>query len=244
MKFAVFAYNFPHWKTQQGLFNLVMNGFKPAVVILQDKKELNVPQSAYRITPRDEYLLDPVQICKRLGLYYWFSDHNEINIANPDKDLFGVILGARILKQHTIDQFPKGILNIHPGILPGNRGLDNLKHAILKGLPIGVTAHFIDSHIDMGHIVAKTFLPVYPDESIRDLYNRQRNAEQELLIDVMQQFKDYGIHYKQFEKCEPSEKFGIADHHKDYEEFYRYLIRLHGKRITSDDKPVSVNEGN
>lgn len=242
MKFAVFAYNFPHWKTQNGLFNLVMNGFRPSIVILQDKKELNVPQSLYRITPRDEYLIEPLRICRNLELPFCIREHDTVlNVLDCD---FGVILGARILKQHTIDQFPKGILNIHPGILPGNRGLDNLKHAILKGLPIGVTAHFIDSHIDMGHIVAKTFIPVYPDESIRDLYNRQRNAEQELLIDVMQQFKDYGIHYKQFEKCGPSEKFGIVEPSKDYEFNYNYTIRDYGKHITTHDKPVSVNEGN
>jgi hypothetical protein len=29
MKIGVFAYNFKHWKTQMGLFNLYMNNLKP-----------------------------------------------------------------------------------------------------------------------------------------------------------------------------------------------------------------------
>jgi len=215
MKFAVFAYNFPHWKTQAGLFNLVMNGFIPDVVILQDKKPLNIPISNYRIAPKDEYLLDPKHVCYGLGLDYWLSDHDTIKIANPEKDLFGVILGARILKQRTIDQFPKGILNIHPGILPGNRGLDNLKWSLVKGLPVGVTAHFIDSRIDMGYIVAKEEIKIYDDDTVRDLYLRQRDLQMKVLIDCMKLFAKDGIHLNHYEPCTPSEKFGIVDEHND-----------------------------
>ena len=38
----------------------------------------------------------------------------------------GIILGSRIIK-NIINKFKIGILNMHPGILPYNRGLDTHK---------------------------------------------------------------------------------------------------------------------
>ena len=41
-------------------------------------------------------------------------------------------LGARILKPSAFSPFRKGVMNMHPGILPDNRGLDTIKWAILN----------------------------------------------------------------------------------------------------------------
>jgi len=206
LKFTVFAYNFPHWKTQTGLFNLFINGFKPDIVILQDKKVLNIPESKYRITPRDEYLLDPKEICVKFNIPFIVREHNDwINVTDAS---FAVILGARILKKALIEQYPQGVLNIHPGILPGNRGLDNLKWAIVNNLPIGVTAHWIDEKIDMGRIISTMTIDIYEDDTIRDLYLRQRNAEQNILIKCLMSFAIHGI--TKGEACEWSEKFSIV----------------------------------
>lgn len=216
MKFAVLAYNFPHWKTQNGLINLVCNGFTPSVVILQNKKQLSVPVSKYRITPELEYLQDPKELCKVLGLKFKILDHDKI--VNETCDL-AVILGARILPQRTIDQFPKGILNIHPGILPGNRGLDNLKWSLIKGLPIGCTAHFIDHRIDMGFIVDRATTKQKPGETIRELYLRQRGIEQALLIRAMLNIQKHGIDYSAYIPVSLSEKFNpVPDELDHYEE--------------------------
>lgn len=216
MKFAVLAYNFHHWKTQNGLINLVCNGFTPSVVILQNKKQLNVPTSKYRITPDFEYLQDPKELCKVLGLKFKILDHDKI--VNETCDL-AVILGARILPQRTIDQFPKGILNIHPGILPGNRGLDNLKWSLIKGLPIGCTAHLIDSRVDMGYIVCKAVMNRKPDETIRELHLRQRGVEQQLLLKAMSFIASMGTDFLKLHPVSYSEKFSaVPDELDHYEE--------------------------
>jgi len=41
-KICVFGYNFKHSKTQNGIINLILSGFKPEYVILQNWKKLNV----------------------------------------------------------------------------------------------------------------------------------------------------------------------------------------------------------
>ena len=33
MNIGVFAYNFPHWKTQEGIHNLVLSGFKKIEIV-------------------------------------------------------------------------------------------------------------------------------------------------------------------------------------------------------------------
>lgn len=223
MRFAVLGYNFPHWKTQNGLFNLFVNGFRPEVVILQNRKVLNIPESKYRITPVGEYLQDPKAVCKMLDLRYKVLDHELIENRSVD---FAVILGARILPARTINQFEKGILNIHPGILPGNRGLDNLKWSLIKGLPIGCTAHFIDRRVDMGKIVATAEIKRLPNESIRDLYNRQRNLEQRLLIETMEKFETEGIDYSRYTPVSLSEKFNPVPDQLDHYEECSYSIEL------------------
>jgi phosphoribosylglycinamide formyltransferase-1 len=199
MSFVVFGYNFPHWKTQMGLINLCANGFKPDLVILQDRKELKHKTSNYRITPQGEYLLEPKNVCKLLNLDYMIKDHDDYR--NEEEAEFAVILGARILKKKTIQRYYKGILNIHPGILPGNRGLDNLKWSILNGLPIGVTAHWIDERIDRGEIMFCKTVIVEEGDSIRDLYIKQRNLEQWTLVRAMECLEH------SVKPCEFSEKF-------------------------------------
>lgn len=202
--FDILGYNFPHWKTQNGIFNLLMNGYKPKTIVLQDKKVLNIPTSKYRITPQDEYLLRPKLICDVLGLNYVIHDHDAYN---PTAD-YAVILGARILSKEVISKY-KAILNIHPGVLPGNRGLDNLKWSIVNNLPIGVTAHFIDHRIDMGQIIKTENIRLEKTDSIRDAYIKQRNLEQKVLIDVMNMTEIKTT------LCEFSPKFSAVDNHTD-----------------------------
>jgi len=197
MMFDVLGYNFPHWKTNNGILNLVSNGFIPNHVILQQKKELKFKQSKYRISPICKESIHPKDLCKLFDLTVFVKDHDEWEPRNQ----FAIILGARILSKGLIERYPKGILNIHPGILPGNRGLDNLKWSIINNLPIGITAHWIDEKIDMGRIIKKVTVPIYHDDTIRDVFIRSRQMEIDLLIDVMKDLNFEG------EPCEFSKKF-------------------------------------
>lgn len=209
MKLLVFGYAFPHWKTQQGLVSMVTHGIRPDLVLLAPRKVLAVPQSDYRVAPRgsDESLLDPQRLCEALGLPCRVAAHEE----SPAADL-GVILGARILPRCVIDRFKTGIVNLHPGILPGNRGLDNLKHSIVDGLPIGVTAHFIDERVDMGRIIATRSVPVYWDDTIREVHLRQREAGQALMIETLQRIFTGPVPWI---PCEHSEKFTVITERED-----------------------------
>lgn len=198
MKLAVFGYNFKHWKTQNGLLNMCCSGFKPDLVILQNHKELKHKQSSYSIVPKDQYLQEPKDVCEALGIEYLICDHDDNTLADMLKDCgfdVGVILGARILKSHTIKAFNLGVINMHPAILPDNRGLDNIKWSIFKNLPIGVTVHWIDEKIDRGHLILKDTVNLYKKDELKEVVLRNQNLEQKLLIDALKHISVHGFEY-------------------------------------------------
>ena len=49
MKIGIFAYNFEHWKTQQGIINLCMAGYKPSIIFAADPVELSFYKSKIKI---------------------------------------------------------------------------------------------------------------------------------------------------------------------------------------------------
>ena len=76
-----------------------------------------------------------------------------INDLNADIGLsvyFGYILRAEF-----IDMFEKGIVNLHPGYLPYNKGKHTNVWSILDGTPAGVTLHYINVGIDTGDVIAQ-----------------------------------------------------------------------------------------
>lgn len=192
-RIGVFAYDFPHGKTQTGLLNLMLNGYLPDVVFGAESVKLNIKHSQIRVATRGLKYTPAPAICENLGIRYHKVIHNAHSTADMIRDLdldIGVILGARILHKRVIDPFRVGVINLHPGILPGNRGLDNIKWSIIHKMPVGVTAHLIDKHIDKGRLIIQSSIPVYHDDTLVDLYVRNQNLEQQLLIEAIEMLCD------------------------------------------------------
>jgi len=78
-------------------------------------------------------------------------------------------------------RIPKiGVLNLHPALLPYNRGWHTPSWSILEGTPIGATLHFMDSGVDTGDIVAQAELEIRPEDTAHSLYARLLDLEVEL----------------------------------------------------------------
>lgn len=188
MKICIFAYNFRHKKTQQGLYKLFVNGIIPDYAILADPIPLNFPHSSVRVGVKDMIYQQPSTICQVLGVNYIVLPHNSTQcqkfLVENNFDL-GIILGARILKPFIINKFKVGILNLHPAVLPDNRGLDNIKWAVLMGMKQGATSHLIDSSIDRGLLIQKRTIQVYPEDSFTDIFLRVQNLQQQLMISAV-----------------------------------------------------------
>jgi len=185
MRIGIFAYDFEHWKTQQGIQNLVLSKNKPEVILAAPRVELNFYRSKIRTTPKDLFLIHPKKVAEYYDIDYHVVKHNSEETAALIKKYeldLGIVLGARILKTYVIESFNKGVLNMHPGILPDNRGLDTIKWAILNDLPQGVTTHLINDKIDRGLLVEKEEINIYEDDTLLDLQIRIQNLEQKMML--------------------------------------------------------------
>ena len=76
----------------------------------------------------------------------------------------------RLLSPYFISQFPMGILNIHPSLLPAFPGLDAQNQAIEWGCKIaGCTVHFVDEKLDHGPIILQETVPVEDHDNAASL---------------------------------------------------------------------------
>lgn len=80
--------------------------------------------------------------------------------------------------------FPRGCINIHPSLLPYNRGADPNVWPIVDGTPAGVTIHWVDDNIDTGPVIAQREVPVLPIDTGASLYQRLGDESLALFIET------------------------------------------------------------
>lgn len=183
-KLAVFAYNFPHKKTQDFLFRLYYEAIPVDCVIACDPVELKVAPPSVRTKLRHTALVQPRQLAERMGADYIVMAHNDKALpgmlAGRGVEL-GLIAGARILKQHIIAAFPLGIINFHPGLIPQTRGLDAMLWSVNRDIPQAVTAHLIDRHVDAGELLFVEMMKVYKDDTPYDFQLRLHEMQLDMI---------------------------------------------------------------
>jgi methionyl-tRNA formyltransferase len=208
---VLFAYNFPHKKTQDFIFRLLADGYEISVIYAADPIALNIPKSSIKSKINHIGLIHPSDIARNFGIRYVVTSHDSDLIKEEvtNSDSLAIISGARILKPHIIDLFTKGIINFHPGVIPYARGLDALFWSIYNDNPLGVTAHLIDKNIDAGKILCINKIKVYPTDTLLDLSERLYEEQLEMIAPSIEKainnegylLTDYG-HYNR--KMEPT----------------------------------------
>lgn len=196
MRLAVFAYNFPHKKTQDFLLRLFLEAYAIEFVVACDSVRLNTPEPLLRTKPVHTDIVHPELICRRLSVPYYTGVHNSpetIKLLRCHNIDIGIIAGARILRKDIIQSVRKGIINFHPGLIPDVRGLDTVKWALYYNLPIGVTAHFIDERVDAGRIIVKEEIAINSDDTLVDISLRLAETETNLLPKALKLVKDKPI---------------------------------------------------
>lgn len=81
-----------------------------------------------------------------------------------------------ILKLDVLAVPRRGAVNLHPGLLPFNRGAYPNVWAIVDRTPAGVTLHLMDAGVDTGDIIAQREMPVEPTDTGATLYARLEDA--------------------------------------------------------------------
>ena len=185
----VFCYDFPHLKTKLGMQLLDLFGPEKFTIIAAPWKKLNINKSNIRTQTNEIEYLHPKEICNQKNWDYFSFGHDSPEIKNllmEIKPEIGIIFGSRILTSEVIEMFKVGILNLHPGLLPENRGLDTIQNAVLKKIPQAVTLHFINKDIDMGKKIITQFINLEINDNLFDVQKKILNTEMSIIKNLFE----------------------------------------------------------
>lgn len=104
-------------------------------------------------------------------------------IKKHDVDLVLLLWWPNIVKQKSIDAANLGFINMHPSLLPFNRGMHPYYWSIVDETPAGVSLHFINAGIDDGDILFQNKIETPITMTGDILYDKSVNC-------IVQLFKD------------------------------------------------------
>ncbi len=120
------------------------------------------------------------------------------NLPQPD---IGIVASfGALIPSNTINWPKKGLLNLHPSLLPKYRGPIPVPSAILNGeKETGLTIIKVDEEIDHGPIVAQFKEEIKPDDTSESLLNRLFTLGGETLITILPAYLEDRIELRQQE---------------------------------------------
>lgn len=110
--------------------------------------------------------------------------HDALATALEETDVdLGLVVGhPHILAPEVIDVFPRGCLNVHPGLLPEFRGQHVINWAIITQADrTGLALHEVTEEVDAGPVVAQDPVDIGPRETAATLNEKLRERVRPLL---------------------------------------------------------------
>jgi methionyl-tRNA formyltransferase len=101
-------------------------------------------------------------------------------------DIGVVVAYGHVLKPELLAIPARGMVNVHPSLLPALRGAAPVEWSILKGLETtGVTIMQMDAGLDSGPILLQLPTPVQPDETGGELTERLAELGAQALVEAL-----------------------------------------------------------
>lgn len=144
---------------------------------LQRARNANIPT----------HFIDPDAFCQRIEFDNALSD--AIDKYQPDL----VILAGymRILSPAFVRHYLGHMLNIHPSLLPKYPGLHTHRKALNNGdTEHGTTVHFVTEELDGGPIILQAKVPIFPQDSEKEIIKRIQVQEHDIYPLVTRWFID------------------------------------------------------
>ena len=159
---------------------LAENGYEIAGVVTQPDKPRGRGKAS-AMTPVKEAALELGLTVYQPSRVREQSFMDTVRALNPDVivvSAFGQIIPKALL------ELPRyGCVNIHASLLPKYRGAAPIQWAVMDGEPVsGVTIMQMDEDLDTGDMLAKTEVPLEPDETCGSLFDKLSRAGADLLI--------------------------------------------------------------
>lgn len=186
MHVGIITYQIGHLKTWQMMRRYLTKGFRITLFAFPFKLRPAKDDGRYQDRPSQIIDLDVEAFCAANGIGYrkvegWgdaFASELDCPGGTGKPDVYVTCI-AKIIPAAFIAG--RTILNCHPGLLPHNRGVDAFKWCVINKWPFGVTLHVIDHEIDRGTILHRMRVPVWPGDTLGDVWRRAYDVEGDLL---------------------------------------------------------------
>lgn len=156
---------------------LMLMDIPPLALMLTEKKRSSHGEELREISKLpDSLIFEGMEFMDNLNL-----------IRKLDVDYVFGIHFPYLIPQEFLDIPKVGFLNLHPSLLPYNKGWHTPSWAILDNTPFGATLHFMVEKLDEGDIIHQKEIEVRPDDTADTLYQRVLKAE----VDVFKEAFPY-----------------------------------------------------
>ena len=202
------------------LEKLIAADMPPALVVCNPdkpvgrKKFLTAPAFKTRIM-NQESRIKVLQPEKLTGSEF---ENLKSEIINLKCEVGIVAAYAKIIPKEVIDLFPKGIIGVHPSLLPKYRGATPIQSVILNGeKETGVTLYVLDDKVDHGPIITESKYEVAETDTYLALEEKLARMGGELLASVIEPYARGEIEPKEQNHAEATltKKFTTEDGYVD-----------------------------
>ena len=132
-----------------------------------------------------------------MRVYEWLRDRDGVHVAalltgdeqldlvrRVEPDLLVSVGFDHLVPAEILSVPERGGINLHPSLLPHNRGKSPNVWSIVDGTPAGVTLHRMDEEYDTGGIIAQREVDTTFADTGRELHERLERTQFELFTDV------------------------------------------------------------
>lgn len=197
------------------LQKLIDAGMPPALVVCNPdkpmgRKKIITPPPVKELITNSKLQIEILQP-ETLGSHLF-------NIRSPKFEVGVVAAYAKIIPKDVIDLFPKGIIGVHPSLLPKYRGPSPIQQVILDGeKETGVSLYLLDEKMDHGKIIATNNLQIATDDTYAKLEEKLSRMAGEMLVGILPRYVEGKIELKEQNHKEATftKKFTIEDSRVD-----------------------------
>jgi len=170
------------------LRRLAGSGYRISAVVTQPDRRAGRGRST-RASPVKKAALElGIEVLQPATL----RDKGEIErIAALHPEVMAAVAYGQILRPDVLAIAPRGVVNVHPSLLPRYRGASPIQSAILSGDDVtGVTIMLMDARMDSGPVLAQQKVAIETNDTGGTLSARLADVGAQLLSDALRAWLD------------------------------------------------------
>lgn len=137
--------------------------------------------------PRRTLPIEKIAQENDIPIYYSQNSDQLKALIEKEKPVLAVLASfGKIIPKEIINAFPKGILNVHPSLLPRYRGTTPIESAILNGdIMFGTTIMQLSPEMDAGDIVAQATIESKPNAKKQEIFDSIVAKSVDILLEIL-----------------------------------------------------------